>query len=167
MTAVDAATRSRTITWQDPLASLQAAAGLSGLEYLQALVAGELPPPPIAVLMGFSVSEVGEGRAVLEAHPGEYLYNPIGTVHGGFAATLLDSALGCSVHTTLPAGVGYTTQDLQVRYARGITSDTGTVRCEATVLHRGRRSAIAEARLTAVDTGALLAHGTTTCAILG
>ncbi len=167
MTAVDAATRSRTITWQDPLASLQAAAGLSGLEYLQALVAGELPPPPIAVLMGFSVSEVDEGRAVFEAHPGEYLYNPIGTVHGGFAATMLDSALGCSVHTTLPAGVGYTTQDLQVRYARGITADTGTVRCEATVLHRGRRSAIAEARLTAVDTGALLAHGTTTCAILG
>jgi len=166
-TVDDPSLRTKTLTWHDPLPSLGEAASLSGLEYMRKLVAGELPPPPIAVLLGMSVAEVDEGRAVFEAEPGEHHYNPIGSVHGGFAATLLDSALGCAVHTTLPAGVGYTTLDLQVRYARGITVDTGTVRCEARVLHSGRRSAIAEAELTAVATGKLLAHGTTTCAILG
>ena len=88
--------------------------------------------------MGCSPVELEEGRAVFEGEPGEEHYNPIGVVHGGYAATLLDSALGCAVHTTLPAGVGYTTLGLEVKYVRPITRDTGRVRCEAEVLHRGR-----------------------------
>ena len=93
-------------------------------------------------------------------------YNPIGVVHGGYAATLLDSALGCSVHTTLEAGVGYTSLGLEAKYVRPITRDTGKVLCEANVLYRGRRQATAEANLTAAESGKLLAHGVATCMIL-
>jgi uncharacterized protein (TIGR00369 family) len=111
--------------------------------------------------------EIGEGRAVFEGTPGEEHYNPIGVVHGGYAATLLDSALGCAVHTTLEAGVGYTSLGLEAKYVRPITRDTGRVLCEAKVLYRGRRQATAEASLTAADSGKLLAHGVATCMILG
>jgi uncharacterized protein (TIGR00369 family) len=111
--------------------------------------------------------QIGEGRAVFEGEPGEEHYNPIGVVHGGYAATLLDSALGCAVHTTLPAGVGYTSLGLEAKYVRPITRDTGRVLCEANVLYRGRRQATSEANLTAADSGKLLAHGVATCMILG
>jgi uncharacterized protein (TIGR00369 family) len=111
--------------------------------------------------------EVGEGRAVFSGDPGEEHYNPIGVVHGGYAATLLDSALGCAVHTTLPAGIGYTSLGLEAKYVRPITRDTGRVLCEARVLYRGRKQATAEANLTAADSGKLLAHGVATCMILG
>ena len=104
-------------------------------------------------------SRSSEGRAVFEGEPGEEHYNPIGVVHGGYAATLLDSALGCAVHTTLPAGVGYTSLGLEAKYVRPITRDTGRVLCEAQVLYRGRRQATSEAKLTAADSGKLLAHG--------
>ena len=124
MTAVDAAaahaelapesTRSRTIVWQDPVAAAGAGAGMAGLDYMRAIAAGELPPPPIAVLMRMQPVEVDPGLVVFEGEPGEEHYNPIGTVHGGYAATLLDSVLGCAVHTTLEAGEGYTTAGLEV-----------------------------------------------------
>jgi uncharacterized protein (TIGR00369 family) len=176
-TAVDAAeafakanpegSRSRTLVWQDPLPTAAAGATMSGLEYMRAIVAGDVPPPPIAVTMRFGPVEVGEGRAVFSGEPGEEHYNPIGVVHGGYAATLLDSALGCAVHTTLPAGVGYTSLGLEAKYVRPVTRDTGRVICEAEVLYRGRRQATSEARLTAADSGKLLAHGTATCMILG
>jgi uncharacterized protein (TIGR00369 family) len=117
--------------------------------------------------MNFSIVELEEGRAVFEGEPGEEHYNPIGVVHGGYGSTILDSALGCAVHTTLPAGVGYTSQTLEVKYLRPITRDTGVVRCEAGVVHRGRKNATSEARLTAVGSGKLLATGTSTCLILG
>jgi uncharacterized protein (TIGR00369 family) len=159
------ATRSRTITWQDPMLGAAAAARLSGLEYVEAIRSGEIPPPPIAVVMNMSIVELGEGRAVFEGEPGEEHYNPIGVVHGGYASTLLDSALGCAVHTTLPAGVAYTTQTLEAKFVRPITRDTGSVRAEAEVVHRGRKQATVEARLVAVDTGKLLATGTSTCLI--
>jgi uncharacterized protein (TIGR00369 family) len=159
-------TRSRTITWQDPLESFAAAASMSGLEYLQAIGAGRLPKPPIAELLGFDGIEVDEGRAVFRVVPAEYHYNPIGVVHGGLAMTLLDSAMGCAVQTTLPAGVGYTTLESKVNFARAITRDTGPVRCEATVVHPGRTVATAEGRVIAEETRKLLAHGTTTCLIL-
>lgn len=140
---------------------------MSGLDYVGAIRSGELPPPPIAVVLNFAIVEVEEGRTVFEGEPGEEHYNPIGVVHGGYASTLLDSALGSAVHTTLPAGVGYTSQTLEVKYLRPISRDTGLVRCEAHVVHRGRRNATAEARLTAAATGKLLASGTGTCLILG
>jgi uncharacterized protein (TIGR00369 family) len=116
--------------------------------------------------MNYSIAELEEGRAVFEGEPGEEHYNPIGVVHGGYAATILDSALGCAVHTTCPVGVGYTSQTLEVKYLRPITRDTGTVRCEADVVYRGRKTASSEARLTEANSGKLLATGTSTCLIL-
>jgi len=159
-------TRSRTITWKDPAATAAVGAKMRGLEYVRAVQSGELPPPPIATLMNFSIAELDEGRAVFIGEPGEEHYNPIGVVHGGYASTILDSALGCAVHTTLPAEVGYTSQTLEVKYLRPITRDTGDVRAEAEVVYRGRKTATSEARLVSVATGKLLATGTSTCLIL-
>jgi uncharacterized protein (TIGR00369 family) len=158
-------TSSRTITWQDPTISAAAGAQMAGLDYVRAIQSGEIPPPPIAVVMNYSIAELEEGRAVFEGEPGEEHYNPIGVVHGGYASTILDSALGCAVHTTCPAGVGYTSQTLEVKYLRPITRDTGMVRCEAEVVHRGRKNATSEAKLIAKDSGKLLATGTSTCLI--
>lgn len=160
-------TRERLLTWQDPVPVAGAGAKMSGLEYLRAVASGELPPPPIAVLMQMQPVELDEGRAVFEGEPGEEHYNPIGTVHGGYVSTLLDSALGCAVHTTLPAGVAYTTLTLEVKMVRPITRDMHAVRAEAEVLHRGRRQATAQATVTDVASGKLLATGTSTCLILG
>ncbi len=159
--------RSRTLVWQDPVPTAAAGATMTGLEYMTAVVEAQLPPPPIAVVMRMRPIEISAGRALFEGEPGEEHYNPIGVVHGGYAATLLDSALGCSVHTTLEAGVGYTSLGLEVKYVRPITRDTGRVLCEANVLYRGRKQATAEATLRAADSGKLLAHGSATCMILG
>jgi uncharacterized protein (TIGR00369 family) len=148
----------------DPVAAARELAQLDGLTALRAMIAGELPPPPIATLLGFDLVEVDEGRVVFAAHPGPEHYNPIGMVHGGLAATLIDSATGCAVHTTLPAGTGYTTTDVQVRFVRPITRDTGPIECVGQVVHRGRTLATAEARLSAGDR--LLAHGTASLLIL-
>ena len=161
------ATRRREVVWQDPVASAGEAAGRSGLDYMRAIASGEVPPPPIAVLMNMHPVELEEGRAVFEGLPGEEHYNPIAVVHGGYASTLLDSVLGCATHTTLPAGAAYTTQSLEVKFLRPITRETGLVRAEAKVLHRGRRQAVASAQLTSAESGALLATGTATLMILG
>ena len=158
-------TRTRTITWQDPMPTAALGAEMAGIDYMRAIVAGEVPPPPIAVLMRLHPIEVAEGSAVFAGEPGEEHYNPIGVVHGGYASTLLDSAMGCAVHTTLPAGSAYTTQTIEVKLVRPLTRDSGTLRCEAEVLHRGRRQATVAARLLSED-GKLLAHGTSTCMIL-
>jgi uncharacterized protein (TIGR00369 family) len=160
------ASRSRTIVWQDPVPTAAAGATMTGLEYMNAVVEAELPPPPIAVVMRLRPLEIEEGRVVFEGEPGEEHYNPIGVVHGGYAATLLDSALGCAVHTTLPAGVAYTSLGLEAKFLRPITRDTGHVVCEARVVHRGRRQATAEATLMTADGGKVLATGTSTCMIL-
>jgi uncharacterized protein (TIGR00369 family) len=160
-------TRSRTISWEDPVEVAASAAGMSGLEVMEAIRDGELPPPPIAALMGFRPVDFAEGRCVFAATPAEYHYNPIGVVHGGLAATLLDSAMGCAVQTTLPAGQAYTTLEVKVNFARPMTRDTGRVLAEATVVHRGRTVATAEGRLIAEDSGKLLAHATTTCLVFG
>jgi len=160
-------TRSRTLVWQDPVPTAAAGATMTGMEYMRAIVAGELPPPPIAVTMRLRPIELGDGRCVFEGEPGEEHYNPIGVVHGGYAATLLDSALGCAVHTTLPAGVAYTSLGLEAKYVRPITRDTGRVLCEANVVYRGRRQATAEANLSAAGSGKLLAHGVATCMVIG
>ncbi|MCE3265841.1 MAG: hypothetical protein K0S15_550 [Solirubrobacterales bacterium] len=160
-------TRRRELVWQDPLASADVGAQMAGLDYIQALISGRVPPPPLAVTLNFTPVEASEGHAIFEGNPGEEHYNPIGVVHGGYASTLLDSALGSAVHTTLAVGEAYTTLSLEVKMVRPITRDTGTVRVEAEVLHRGRRQATSEARLYAAETGKLLAHGTSTCMILG
>jgi uncharacterized protein (TIGR00369 family) len=156
--------RARTITWEAPHIPGQDGQSRSGLEHLQQMIAGKVPRPPMAAMMNFSLAEVSEGRAVFCAEPEECHYNPIGAVHGGFAAALLDSAMGCAVHSTLPAGVRYTTLEIKVNFVQAMTVETGRVRCEAKVLHAGNRTATAEASI--VDEGGnRYAHGTTTCII--
>jgi uncharacterized protein (TIGR00369 family) len=145
---------------------MKAAPGRTGLELLKDIFEGKLPPPPIMQTMGFTGVSVEEGKAVFEGEPGEHLYNPIGVVHGGFAMTLLDSAMGCAVHSTLGVGERYTTLEVKTNFVRAITSDTGLVRCEGAVVHRGGTVATAEGKVFSVSDGKLLAHGTTTCLII-
>lgn len=116
-------------------------------------------------LLNFDLVAVSEGYAVFAVNPSEYHYNPIGVVHGGLAATLLDSAMGCAVHSMLPAGAGYTTLEIKVNFIRAMTAETGRVRCEARIVHSGARTATAEGRIVD-EAGKLYAHGTTTCLIL-
>ena len=156
--------RTLTVSWEDPGAVAEVGRNLSGLEYLQKIVAGELPRPPISALMNFGLVELSEGHAVFAVEPAEYHYNPIGVVHGGLAATLLDSAMGCAVHSMLPAGTGYTTLEIKVNFVRPMTAKTGRVQCEAKLIHLGGRTATAEGRIVDED-GKLYAHGTTTCLI--
>ena len=139
--------------------------GRSGLDLLQAMIAGELPAPPISQAMGILLVEVEKGRAVFEGRPGPHLLNPLGGIHGGFALTLIDSAAGCAVHTELDAGIGYTTVETKANFVRPVPSE-GVVRCGGKVLSRGRQIATAEAYLRSED-GKLLAHGTSTLIILG
>jgi uncharacterized protein (TIGR00369 family) len=161
-----AGTRTRTIEWEDPLGLARAGAAMSGIEAMRAIASGELPPPPIAVTLGMEVESVRPGRAVFSLLPQEFHYNPLGVVHGGIAATLLDTVMGCAVQTLQPVGRGYTTLELSVKYVRAITLETGVVIAEGSVVHAGRRVATAEGRVTARDSGKLLAHATTTCLIV-
>jgi uncharacterized protein (TIGR00369 family) len=133
---------------------------------MQAIGGGGSVPSTIARLLDFELVEVQDGRALFAMQPAEWMYNPIGSVHGGIAATILDSCMGCAVHTTLEAGVGYTTTDLQVRYIRAMSDTTGRVLAEGRVVHRGKRTATAEGRLFAESDERLLAHGSTGCVIL-
>lgn len=158
--------RTRTYSWGDPFAFLEDVAGLSGLEVMQKMVAGELPQPPIAETLGFRLTAVESGSAVFEGEPAEFHYNPIGTVHAGLASTLLDSAMGCAFVTTLEAGRGWTTLELKANFTRPMTVETGTVRCIGTVVHPGRQVATTEARLEDAA-GRLLAHATSTILVLG
>lgn len=160
--------RTRTFTWQDPLVSARAMPGLSGLEFLHAMARGELPLPPIMHALGFDARppEAERGKVTFFLTPQEYHFNPIGSVHGGVYAAVLDSAVGCAVHSMLPAGVGYTTLELKVNYVRPLRLGAGEVRCEGTVLSLGRQVATAEGRVLGAD-GTLYAHATTTCLILG
>jgi uncharacterized protein (TIGR00369 family) len=158
-------TRERLVQWNDPGPTVDAVRKAAGIEAIRAIAGGDLPRPPISVLVNFTIAEVAEGRVVVEGYPGEEHYNPIGTVHGGFALTLFDTAMSCAIHTLLPAGVGYTTTDIQVRFIRGMTKDTGPVRCEGIAIHVGRSTAVAEAKLYDGD-GRVLGVGTTACAIL-
>lgn len=146
------------------LADVAQLAGMNGLQQMQAMLDGRLPYPHIADTMDFFLVEVGEGRAVFQGQPQLKHYNPLGSVHGGWYATLLDSALGCAVHTTLPVGRGYTTAELGVNIVRAASLKSGPLRAIGTVLHAGRQLATAEARI--VDAaGKLYAHATTTCLV--
>jgi uncharacterized protein (TIGR00369 family) len=165
MTATeDELTRERTTRWEDPRITAAHVGRGSGLAMLEAVREGRLPAPPIASTLGFDLELVEEGRAVFALDPGEHHYNPIGSVHGGVLATLLDSAAGCAVHSTLPAGFGYTSVDLNVKFVRGLTADSGRVRAEGVVVNRGRRLALAEATLRDKE-GRLLATATSSCLI--
>jgi uncharacterized protein (TIGR00369 family) len=146
------------------LVPAEIAATMSGLDLLQGMIAGRYPGPPIMQLIGFHLAEIEKGRAVFESTPAFKHYNPLGTVHGGYTATLLDSCMGCAVHTTLPKGTGYTTLEFKVSLIRALTADTGPVRAEGKTISSGRRVATAEGRLTDAR-GRLLAHATTTCLV--
>jgi uncharacterized protein (TIGR00369 family) len=138
---------------------------LSGLEFFRQMMTGELSPPPMVALLGLRLTEAEEGRVVFVGTAREEFYNGMGVAHGGWVATLLDSALGCAINTTQPAGRLFTTLELKIYYTRPLTRDVGEVRCEATVIHVGGRTAIAEARV--VDgAGKVYAHGTTTCIVV-
>ena len=152
------------MTWQDPRGLAARATEGSGLEFLRAIVSGELPKAPIQELLGFELDEAEEGRVVFSIEPGEQHYNPIGSVHGGVAATLLDSAMGAAVHSTLPEGAGYVTLEVKFNLVRAITADTGRVVAEGRIIHRGRSVATVEGSLRA-EGDKLLAHGTSTCLI--
>ncbi|MET0742093.1 MAG: PaaI family thioesterase [Microvirga sp.] len=157
--------RRRTVTWSDPKAAARAGLSLAGLDYLKALAAGDLPEPPVIALLGIVLDQVEPGFVTMGLDVGEHLYNPIGTVHGGVIATLLDSVMGCAVHSLVPLGQAYTTLEIKVNYLRALTDRTGSVRGEGRVVHFGRRQAVAEGKV--VDAGGrLYATATTTCMIL-
>ncbi|MFI5588672.1 PaaI family thioesterase [Amycolatopsis sp. NPDC051758] len=164
MTDVAAQVRSKTITWEDPLATARLGATMSGLEYLTAVAEGRVPGPPIAAHFGLRWERIAPGEVVAVAEPDESLYNPIGMVHGGVAATMLDSVVGCAVHTTLPAGVGYSSVELKVSYLRAIHAGRGEIRATGRVVKAGSRIAFAEGEIRDAE-GKLLATASGTCVI--
>jgi uncharacterized protein (TIGR00369 family) len=158
-----AAVRARTGA-EPGVARPEQVAGASGMELLTAMLEGRIPPAHIAHTLDFALVHVAFGEAIFQGRPGRAHYNPLGSVHGGWFATLLDSALGCAVHTTLPAGKGYTTLELKVNLVRALSDRVPLVRAEGRVVHGGKQVATADARLVGHD-GKLYAHATTTCLI--
>ncbi len=158
-------TRARTFTWEQPGTHIAEVIGLDGLQQLQAMVDGKVPRPPIMDLMDFEGFEAELGRVVVTMHAQEFHYNPLGGVHGGVIATLLDTAAACSVHSTLKVGELYTSLDLTTKFLRPVTVDSGLLRCEGRVINRGRRTALAQAELTD-HAGKLVAHATSSCLIM-
>jgi uncharacterized protein (TIGR00369 family) len=156
--------RERTYRWQDPSPIFASLGTASGIDLLKTMEAGELPPPPIMHTLGLDGFSAEVGTASFRLVPQEFHYNPLGSVHGGVIAMLLDSAAGCAVHSVLPAGEGYTSVDLVTKYLRPITVETGEITAVGTVLSRGARTALAEASLTDAR-GRLLAHATSTCMV--
>jgi uncharacterized protein (TIGR00369 family) len=156
------ADRSRTFAWPDPAVYAAHLGRTTGLEFMRTMMAGDLPPPPIMHTLGFTDLQAEEGRVVVTLDAREFHYNPLGVVHGGVLATVLDTAAGCAVHTTLPAGVGYTSLDLTTKFLRPVTVDSGRLTCVGTILSQGRRTALAEARLTDAR-DRLVAHATSSC----
>ncbi|MCW5771236.1 MAG: PaaI family thioesterase [Rhodospirillaceae bacterium] len=165
MSAPISTDRSRLYRWGDTKAGAAAAQGMSGKDYLTGIMKGEIVAAPMAETLNFRLAEVEDGRVVFVCEPSEFHYNPIGSVHGGLAATLIDSATGCAVHTTLPAGVGYATVNFSVDLIKGITDAVGTLRCEGRIVRAGGRIAVADAELKGPD-GTLYARGTATCLVM-
>jgi uncharacterized protein (TIGR00369 family) len=155
----------KTVQWYDPKITAEAAARMAGLEFLRAIRDGLLPPPPIASLLGFAATELERGYVVFEGTPDESVYNPIGTVHGGLVCTMADTVAACAVHTTLEAGVGYTSIDLNVSCTRPVTRDSGRLRAIGTVVKPGRRVAFSRAEI--LDgAGKVVATATSSCLIM-
>jgi uncharacterized protein (TIGR00369 family) len=161
----DAQQRERTFTWTDPVEIARTGAGLSGAEFFAAIAEGKIPPPPVMRALDFDGVAFGEGRAVFRLTPREFHYKPLGSVHGGVFATMADSACGCAVHTLLPAGVFYTSLDLSVKFLRPVTVGTGPITAEGTVVHLGRRTALAEARITD-EAGKVYVTATSSCLLI-
>jgi uncharacterized protein (TIGR00369 family) len=161
----EAQVRHREISWEDPLVSAAQALELSGLDFLRGIMAGRIPPPPIAVLFGMSIQAAEPGRVTFGLDVGEHLYNPIGSVHGGVFCTLLDSAMGCAVHSSLDRGQAYTTLELKVNIVRALTVTTPSVVATGQVVSAGKRVVTASGQITGPD-GTLYAHATTTCLVL-
>lgn len=157
--------RRRSFEWSDPVETAGVGAGLSGMDFFTAMSEGRVAPPPIMHTLGISGMSFEEGRAVFRLTPKEFHYNPLGSVHGGVFATLLDSACGCAVHSRLPAGVFYTSLDLSVKFLRPVSIDTGEITAEGTVVHLGRRMALAEGRILDAD-GKVYATATSSCLIM-
>jgi uncharacterized protein (TIGR00369 family) len=164
MTETHDGARTRTFSWSDPQETAIQVGRTSGLEMLHAMRDGLLPAPPILQLVGGAEIEAEEGKVTVSLQAAEFHYNPLGSMHGGIIATLLDTAAGCTVHSTLPAGVGYTSLDLMTRFIRPGTVDSGRLSCVGAIVSRGRRTAVAEAHLYD-ERGRLLAHATSTCLI--
>lgn len=157
--------RSRTFTWSDPMSGATQARTMSGQAYLDAMNAGTIDFPPLLHTLDFKVEDVTSGVAIFSFFPQEFHYNPIGTVHGGVITAMLDSAMGCSLHSLLEAGVGYTTLEIKVNFLKAITIKTGKLRAIGKVIHAGSRTALTEAQLTD-EAGNVYAHGVSTCMIL-
>jgi len=158
-------TRKRTFSWDDPMTGAKAAQSMSGLQYLEAMRDGHLPLPPLLHTLDFHVASLAKGEVAFAFMPQEFHYNPIGSVHGGVISAILDSATGCALHSTLEAGVGYTTLELKVNFLRAVTPAKGELRAVGKVIHAGKRTALTEAQL--VDArGTLYAHAVSTCMIL-
>ncbi|MGD0607367.1 MAG: PaaI family thioesterase [Streptosporangiaceae bacterium] len=164
-TPAQAQVRHREVSWEDPLVSAAQALDLSGLDFLRGIMAGRIPPPPIAVLFGMSILAVEPGLATFRLDVGEHLYNLIGSVHGGVFCTLLDSAMGCAVHASLDRGQAYTTIELKVNIVKALTLTTPSVVATGQVVSAGRRVITASGQITGPD-GTLYAHATTTCLVL-
>ncbi len=161
----EASARTKTFAWDDPMLDVEAARSLSGFEFLTKMMEGEVPVPPVMKMIGFRLLKVERGTVAFQYDPHESHYNPIGSVHGGILTTVLDSVMGCCIHTTLPMGVGYTTLEVKVNFVRAVSAQTGVMRCEGSLIHSGSRVATSEARI--VDKqGKLYAHANTTCLIL-
>jgi uncharacterized protein (TIGR00369 family) len=157
--------RKRIITWQDPMKGAKEAQGLSGYDYLQAMLADKLAMPPILATLDMHVAEIEPGRVSFTFQPQEFHYNPIGSVHGGVITTILDSAMGCSIHSLLEAGTGYTTLELKVNFLKAVTTKQGQLKAIGKVIHQGNRTALIEAQL--IDgNNTVYAHAVSTCLIL-
>ena len=161
---LEIAERRRVVTWSDPKALAAAGRGLRGIDHLRAMMAGDLPPPPVMALLGITLGSVEEGVVRMQLQGAEYLYNPIGTVHGGILATILDSVMGCAVHSTLPLGRGYTTLEIKVNYLRAVTDRAGILTAEGKAVHVGRTTGVADAKLFD-EAGRLYATASTTCLV--
>jgi uncharacterized protein (TIGR00369 family) len=153
--------RTRTITWDDPAPGTAKGLSMPGLDYMQALAAGALPAPPIAATLQFELVEAEAGRAVFTCTPDESVYNPIGVVHGGLVCTLLDSAAGCALHTTLPQGKGYTSVEIKVSYLKAVRANSGKLTATGTVVKSGSRVGFTEATVTD-ESGAVVATASST-----
>jgi uncharacterized protein (TIGR00369 family) len=156
---------SRTFHWEDTARGLEAAGQLSGLDYLNAMSAGSLPLSPLVKTLDFTVDSIEKGKVTFGFTPQEFHYNPLGSVHGGVISALLDSAMGCTLHSVLAAGSGYTTLELKTNFLKAVTTATGPLKAIGRIIHAGSRTALLEAELVD-EKGKIYAHGTSTCLIL-